>query len=74
MSESPLNNKQNRDRIGIILTALYLLLLAGSVLIVGKIGYIQLFWKPNPKIEKALTPNRQDRTIEPIRGNIIDCK
>lgn len=73
MSESPLNNKQNRDRIGIILTALYLLLLAGSVLIVGKIGYIQLFWKPNPKIEKALTPSRQDRTIEPIRGNIIDC-
>ena len=39
-----------RDRIGIILTALYILLLAASVLIAGKIVYIQMFWKPDVKI------------------------
>ena len=61
-----------RDRIGIILTGLYLILLAASLLIVGKIIYIQLIWKPVPKIESALTPRRVDRIMEPVRGNIID--
>ena len=59
-----------RDRIGIILTGLYLILLAASLLIVGKIIYIQLIWKPVPKIESALTPRRVDRIMEPVRGNI----
>lgn len=62
-----------RDRIGIILTALYILLLAASVLIAGKIVYIQMFWKPDGKIEGALTPRRQTRVLEPVRGDILDC-
>ena len=64
----------NRDRIGIILTGLYIVLLVASVLIIGKIVYLQLIWKPDRKIETALTPRRQTRTLEPVRGNIIDCK
>ena len=72
MSEAP--EKQKRDRIGVILTGLYICLLVASVAIIGKIIYIQLVWKPSPKIESALTPRRTTRTLEPVRGNIIDCK
>ena len=48
MSEAP--EKQKRDRIGVILTGLYICLLVASVAIIGKIIYIQLVWKPSPKI------------------------
>ena len=61
MSEAP--EKQKRDRIGIILTGLYICLLVASVAIIGKIIYIQLVWKPSSKIETALTPRRQTRTL-----------
>ena len=63
-----------RDPIGLILTVLYSVLLVASLLIIGKIVYIQLVWKPDPKIEQALTPRNQERILEPVRGNIIDCK
>lgn len=52
----------------------YVLLLLASVLLFVKIVGIQLFFKPNPKIESALTPSSRARSIEPVRGNIIDCE
>ena len=66
--------KKNRDRIGVILYVVYVLLLLASVLLFAKIVYIQLFFKPNAKIESALTPRSRGRAIEPVRGNIIDCE
>ena len=65
--------KKKRDRIGVILYVIYVFLLAASLLLFGKIVAIQVFFKPNPKIATALTPTSQARTIEPVRGNIIDC-
>ena len=66
--------KKNRDRIGVILYVLYVVLLLASVLLFVKIAGIQLFFNPNPKIATALTPTSRARTVEPVRGNIIDSK
>lgn len=67
-------NIRKRDRIGITLYVLYLLLLLASVLIIGKIIYIQLFDKPDKRIVEALTPATIERSIEPKRGRIIDSQ
>ncbi len=68
-----MKGEPKRDRIATILTAMYLALLVASVFVVGKLVYIQWFFKPEPKIEAALTPRRETRTLEPVRGDIIDC-
>ena len=64
---------KNRDGIASVLSGLYVVLLAVSVLIAGKLIYLQWFFRPEPKIEEALTPRSEDRTLEPVRGNITDC-
>ena len=66
--------KKNRDRIGVILYVVYVLLLAASVLLFVKIVGIQILFKPDAKIQRALTPASRARSIEPVRGNIIDCE
>lgn len=66
-------NKGGRDRIGLLIYMIYILLLAASVLLVGKILYLEFFFKPEPKIASALTPRSVRRTLEPVRGNILDC-
>ena len=53
---------------------LYVVLLLASVLLFVKIAGIQLFFNPNQKIASALTPTSRARTVEPVRGNIIDSK
>ncbi|MBR5924984.1 MAG: hypothetical protein IKZ60_05920, partial [Bacteroidales bacterium] len=67
------STKKKRDRIGMVLYVFYVLLLIVSVLVLGKLIYYQLIWKPEPKIATALTPGIVKRTIEPVRGNILDC-
>ena len=65
--------KPKRDRIGLVLYIFYTLLLIISALVLVKLVYFQLIWKPEPKIASALTPGIVKRTVEPVRGNIIDC-
>ena len=65
--------KPKRDRIGMVLYVFYTLLLIISVLVFAKLVYYQLIWKPEQKIASALTPGIVKRTVEPVRGNIIDC-
>ncbi|MBO6168846.1 MAG: penicillin-binding protein 2 [Bacteroidales bacterium] len=74
MEASTVEIKKKRDRIGVILYVIYVLLLLASVLLFVKIVGIQIFFKPDPKIETALTPSSRPRYIEPVRGNIIDCQ
>lgn len=73
MSEERNIKTVERDRIGKILYILYLLLLVGAAVLIARIVYIQLFYAPNQKILKALTPASIEKRIEPVRGNIIDC-
>ena len=66
--------KKQRDRIGLILYLLYVLLLAASVLLIARIVSIQLFFRPEAKIADALTPSNTVSVIEPARGNILDAE
>ena len=63
-----------RDRIGVILYLLYVVLLLASVVLILRIIGIQLFFNPDPKIEAALTPSNTVSVIEPARGNILDAE
>ena len=74
MDASTVDTRKKRDRIGVILYVIYVLLLLASVILFVKIVGIQVFFKPDPKIEAALTPSSRPRYIEPVRGNIIDCQ
>lgn len=67
------STKKKRDRIGMVLYIFYVLLLILTVLVIAKLVYFQLIWKPEPRIAGALTPSIVKRTVEPVRGNIIDC-
>lgn len=68
------NTGKKRDRIGLILLAMYELLLVASVILMLRIIGIQLFFNPDPKIERALTPQNTASAVEPARGNILDCE
>ena len=67
------SNRKQRDRIGVILYVSYLMMLCASALIIGKILYIQTIFKPNDRIQRALTPPSKEKTTDPVRGNILDC-
>lgn len=66
--------RKNRERISMILYVLYLILLLGSVVLVLRIIGIQLFFRPDEKIQNALTPAVETKIIDPARGNIYDCQ
>ena len=69
------DQKKKRDGIAYTLYLFYLVLLLASVAVVFvKIIYYQAIWKPNEVIENALTPRKKTEKLEPVRGNIIDCK
>lgn len=74
MSETQNTVKKKRDRIGMVLYALYLIMLVASVILIGKIIYLQSFWEPDEKIHSPLTPRNTKMVLEPVRGNILDCK
>ena len=65
---------KKRDRIGVILYLLYVVLLAAAMILIFRLAGIQLFWHPEPKIAEALTPSNSVNIIEPARGNILDSE
>lgn len=74
MMETQKGTAKKRDRIGMILYAFYLILLLASVVLIGKVIYVQLIWKPDEKIAGPLKPKNTEKVLEPVRGNILDCK
>lgn len=64
--------KKKQDRIGITLYILYRILVLVSIAVIGKILYLQLFFRPNPQIADALTPPHRCKVLDPARGNILD--
>lgn len=74
MTEGGQTVRKKRDRIGMILYVVYLVLLLASVLLIGKIIYMQTCWRPDEKIYGPLTPQNTKKVLEPVRGNILDCK
>lgn len=66
--------KPHRDRIGVVLYVLYVLMLMASVALIVRIAWIQLFFHPDQRIVSALTPSSTIRSIEPERGKILDAQ
>lgn len=66
--------RPKRDRIGVVLYVLYVLMLLASAALIVKIAWIQLFFRPDQRIVSALTPSVTTRSIEPERGKILDSK
>ena len=66
-------NRKKRDRIGVILYLLYTLVLILGVIVVGRIIYIQCFWKLDKRIVKYFVPPVVKSTIAQDRGAIIGC-
>ena len=63
--------KKPKDRIGRIMSALYVLFLLVSIGLIGRLAYIQIFYKPEEKVTHVLTPRSVRTTIEPVRGAIL---
>ena len=65
---------KKRDRIGLVMYLLYVLLLIAAVILILRLLFIQAIWRPEPKIADALTPSNTVSYIEPARGNILDAE
>lgn len=66
--------RKQRDRIAVVLFLAYLLLVVGSIFIIGKLIYFQFKFRPDPKVINALTPPSTRIINEPKRGDIYDCE
>ena len=69
--QSQNSTKKERDRIGMILYYLYAAFLILSVILVGRIVWIQWLWKPDKTIERYFRPVSVKTVIDPERGAII---
>lgn len=67
--------KKEEYRTSRTLWYLYCLFLVLSLVILGKIVYLQLFWEPSKETSKLkyYQPRKYEHKIEPERGAIIDC-
>ena len=70
-TQSQNSTKKERDRIGMILYYLYAAFLILSVVLVGRIAWIQMAWKPEKTIERYFRPASVKTVIDPERGAII---
>lgn len=55
-----------------VLMYFYLFFLSLSVIVIGRIYYIQHVWEPNQKHIEHFLPAKQKEKITPLRGTIID--
>ena len=65
--------RKERDRIAMILYYLYAFFLILALILVGRIIYIQYFWKLDKDVAKYFIPKSTKSVIEPNRGAIIGC-
>jgi len=73
-TEPTVKTARKRDRIGVILYLLYVVLLVAAIVLILRLVFIQAFWRPEPKIADALTPSNTVSYIEPDRGDILDAE
>ena len=63
--------QKERDRIGMIVYALYAAFLIAAVVVVVRIAYIQWFWTPDAAVVRFFRPASTKSVIDPDRGAII---
>jgi len=71
MMEEKGKQKKERDRIGVLLYIIYYALLAASIVIIGRLIYIQYVWEPDTELESVFTPSTIMKRLDPERGNIL---
>ena len=59
------------NRVGRVMYWFYLCILLLSLVILGRVVYLQFFWKPDPEISRRLTQPVRKMVIEPRRGSIL---
>lgn len=64
-------DKQKHDRAGKFLFCLYILFVIAGIFLIGRIAYIQIFYKPDPKLVKYISPRVRKEITDPIRGSIL---
>ena len=74
MSNDRNGKKKKRDRVGVVLYTGYLVFLGATLWLIAKLIWIQVGYKPDPRIKDALTPQVTTEDLDPLRGNIVDCK
>jgi len=72
MAKGKKDDKQ-RDRMSVVLYALYLIFLALSIFLIGCVIYRQNTFKPNPAISRTIMPDSKKVVTQPQRGLIYDC-
>jgi len=55
-----------------VLMFFHIFFLLISIIVIGRIFYIQWIWEPNQKFIRHFQPSKQMEIIEPRRGSIID--
>ena len=68
------NTPEDRNRISKILLIFYWILLFLSLIVIGKIIYIQFIWEPPTQCLENFIPNNKKVEIKPERGDIMDCR
>jgi len=63
----------DRHRVSKTLWTIYCLFLIASVVVIGKIIYLQTVWEPDKKTLGYFTPDNHQESIKPERGTITDC-
>lgn len=69
--ETMTNNDEHR--ISKTLWTLYCFFLITSLVVIGKIVYIQYVWEPDQETLKWFTPENSKEAVKPERGTIKDC-
>lgn len=72
MAAADTNNRKNsNDKIGKILFVIHSIFIILSVILVGRIIALQLFYNPDPQIAKRIVPTVRKVKTEPLRGDIL---
>lgn len=67
------NEGWGKDRAGTYLFVIYIICLLFSLVLIGRLFYIQFIFKPDPDLEKYFTPQSRKEVTEPVRGSILAC-
>lgn len=70
-AETPKKRTRKSDKIGRSVHWLYLLFLVASAVLVARLFYIAVIWKPDADIAAKFTPKSVKQSIEPKRGSIL---
>ena len=67
------NTDKDKNRISRVLWVFYCVLLAASLVAIGRIIYLQYIWEPDEQTIRHFTPQSKRAVVKPERGEILDC-